>query len=152
MKPVASLSLAIKPSRRLLVIQSIAHIVAAGAVLAANLPSWLVVMLLMLIGASLAHLRHMPVVTGLVLSGDGRLQTVGACRPAKRNSRQTESGTASDAVVHPHTFVLSFLVVLLYRQEGRLRSLTLLGDSLGTDDFRQLRLWLRWRCGAAKPV
>jgi hypothetical protein len=45
---------------------------------------------------------------------------------------------------------LSFLVVLLYRQEGRLRGLTLLGDSLTAEDFRQVRLWLRWRSTAAQ--
>jgi hypothetical protein len=48
--------------------------------------------------------------------------------------------------------VLSFLVVLLYRQQGRLRSLTLPGDSLAAEDFRQLRLWLRWQSAAARPV
>jgi hypothetical protein len=54
--------------------------------------------------------------------------------------------------VHPHTVVLSFLVVLLYRSQGRLRSMTLLGDSLSGEDFRQLRLWLRWRSTAPNPV
>ena len=41
MKPVASLSVSLKPSRRLLLIQSLAHLVGAGAVLATNLPAWL---------------------------------------------------------------------------------------------------------------
>ncbi|MCX7147823.1 MAG: hypothetical protein NTY05_00200 [Rhodocyclales bacterium] len=140
MKPAAPLSISIKPSRRLLLIQSLAHVAAAGAVLAATLPSWLAVALLILTGASLARLRQALPVAALVLNGDGGLETVGA------------DGTASEAVVHPHTFVLSFLVVLLYRQEGRLRSLTLLSDSLAAEDFRQLRLWLRWRSTAAKPA
>jgi hypothetical protein len=78
-------------------------------------------------------------VSALVLGGDGSIEKVGA------------DGTASKAVVHPHTLVLSFLVVLLYRSEGRLGSLTLLGDSLADDDFRQLRLWLRWRATADAP-
>ena len=79
-------------------------------------------------------------VAALVLGGDGEIEIVGA------------DGTAKEAVVHPHTVVLSFLVVLLYRSEGRLRSLTLLGDSLADEDFRQLRLWLRWRPAAATSV
>ncbi|MCK9389390.1 MAG: hypothetical protein M0Q22_13485 [Sulfuritalea sp.] len=140
MKPVATLSLSIKPSRRLAVIQSLAHVVGAGAVLAATLPSWLMAALLLLIGASLARQRRTPSVEGLVLGGDGQLQIVGA------------GDTAVDVVVHPHTLVLSFLVVLLYRQEGRLRSLPLLADSLAAEDFRQLRLWLRWRSTAANPA
>lgn len=44
------------------------------------------------------------------------------------------------------------MIVLLYRQEGRLQAMTLLGDSLQKEDFRQLRLWLRWQSTAAKPA
>jgi fatty acid desaturase len=58
MKPVASLSFSLKPSRRLLLIQSLAHLVAAGAVLAANLPPWMTAVLLLLAGASLARVRR----------------------------------------------------------------------------------------------
>jgi len=140
MKQVAPLSVSIRPSRRLLLIQSAAHVVAAVAVLAAILPAWLAAVLLILIGASLARQRATPPVATLILRGDGRLETVGA------------DGTATEVVVHPHTLVLSFLVVLLYRQQGRLRSLTLLADSLAAEDYRQLRLWLRWRSTAAHPA
>ncbi|MCK9382415.1 MAG: hypothetical protein M0P95_15300 [Sulfuritalea sp.] len=139
-KPVAPLSIVVKSSRLLLLIQSAAHAVAVGAVLASTLPSRLATILLILIGASLARQRRTPAVAGLLLSGDGRLQTVGA------------DGTANEALVHPHTLVLSFLAVLLYRQEGRLRALTLLADSFSAEDFRQLRLWLRWRSAAAGPA
>ncbi len=139
MKAVAPFSVSLKPSRRLLAIQSLAHLVAAGAVLAANLPAWLAVVCLLLVGASLARMRRPLRVSALVLGGDGSIEKVGA------------DGTASRAVVHPHTLVLSFLVVLLYRSEGRLGSLTLLGDSLAEEDFRQLRLWLRWRASADSP-
>ena len=137
MKRVAPFSFSITPSRRLLLIQSLAHITVAIAVLAATVPSWLAAALLMVIGASLACQRRAFPVAGLVLNGDGRLEIVGA------------DGTASEVAVHPHTFVVSFLVVLLYRQERRLRALTLLADSLAVEDFRQLRLWLRWRSSAA---
>ncbi|NJD34959.1 MAG: hypothetical protein FIA96_09030 [Betaproteobacteria bacterium] len=137
MKPVASLSVSLKPSQRLRAIQSLAHLVAAGAVLAANLPAWLAAGFLLLVGASLARMRRPLPFASLVLGGDGTIGIVGA------------DGTASEAVVHPHTLVLSFLVVLLYRSQGPLRSMTLLGDSLSEEDFRQLRLWLRWRSTAA---
>ncbi|MCM2289005.1 MAG: hypothetical protein NDI67_08255 [Sulfuritalea sp.] len=140
MKPVATLPVSIKPSRRLLLVQLLAHAVAAGAVLASNIAPWSAALLLLLVGASLARLRAAGSIAGLLLYGDGRCATVGA------------DGTASEAVIHPHTLVLAFLIVLLYRQDGRLRSLTLLGDSLPDEDFRQLRLWLRWRSGAAAPA
>ncbi|MCM2308062.1 MAG: hypothetical protein NDI91_11440 [Sulfuritalea sp.] len=140
MKPVAARSVSIKSSRRLLLIQSLAHLAAAAAVLASHVPSWLAALLLLLVGASLARLRRLLPVAVLVLGGDGCLQTVAA------------DGTASEAMVHPHTLVLPFLIVLLYRQHGRLHSLTLPGDSLSEEDFRQLRLWLRWRSTPAKTA
>ncbi len=140
MKAIAPLSVCIKPSRYLLAIQLLAHFVAGCAVLVSTVTPWLVLPVLVLIGASLARLRGAAPVSGLVLGGDNRLQVVG------------RDGSASDALVQPHTLVLSFLVVLLYRQEGRLRSLTLLADSLAVEDFRQLRLWLRWRSATPKPV
>jgi len=140
MKPVAPLSISLRPSRHLLLIQSLAHLAAAGAVLLANLPAGVAALLLLLVGASLARVRSRLAVAALLLRGDGSFETVGV------------DGTASEAVVHAHTLVLSFLIVLLYRQQGRLRSLTLLGDSLPAEDFRQVRLWLRWRSTAAKPA
>jgi hypothetical protein len=140
MKPGAPLSVSLRPSRRLLAVQVAAHAVAAGAVLASNLPAWAAALLLLLVGASLARLRAQPPVASLILRGDGSFETVGV------------EGTASSAAVHAHTLVLSWLIVLLYRQQGRLRSLTLLGDSLADEDFRQLRLWLRWRTSAEKPA
>ncbi len=136
MKPVVRLQVSLRPSRHLLVVQVVAHLAAVGAVLAAMLPYWLAMLLLLLIGASLARARRASLVATLVLHGDGRLETTGA------------DGTSREVSVHPHTLVLPFLVVLLYRQDGRLRSLTLLADSLAADDFRQLRLWLRWRSTA----
>ena len=147
MKPTAPLSVSIKPSGHLLVMLAVAHALAIGAVLAATLPSWLAAVFLLLIGASLARARRMPAVESLTLGGDGQLGIVGPDGDPK-----VVQSKASTAVVHPHTLVLSSLVVLLYRQEGRLRSLTLLGDSLAVEDFRQLRLWLRWRSSAANPA
>jgi len=140
MKEIAPLAISVKPSRHLWVIQSAAHLAAAAAVLASSLPSWLAAMLLLLVGASLARMRRMSPLERLLLRGDGQLEVVGA------------DGAASVARVHPHTLVLPFLVVLVYRQEGRVRSLTMLGDSLAPEDFRQLRLWLRWYSIGANPA
>jgi toxin CptA len=147
MKPVASLLVLIRPSRRLQLIQSLAHVVAAAAVLSSIIPPWLAVTLLLLVGASLARLRRPSPVAGLLLRGDGGLETL--CAGGDPKGVQN---TTSEVMVHPHTLVLSFIVVLLYRQEGRLRSLVLLADSLEPEDFRQLRLWLRWRSTATHPT
>lgn len=140
MKPVAPLTIPLRPSRRLLLVQSVAHLSAAGAVLASTIPSWLMALILLLVGLSLARQRRLPPVAAIVLRGDGAIEIVGA------------DATAREAEVHPHTVVLSFLVVLLYRQQGRLRSLTVPDDSLAAEDFRRLRLWLRWQSAAAGPA
>ncbi|MBL8478374.1 MAG: hypothetical protein JNK59_03615 [Sterolibacteriaceae bacterium] len=138
MKPVAPLTIPLRPSRRLLLVQVIAHLVAGGAVMVSTIPSWLAAALLLLVGLSLTRQQRLSPVTAIVLRGDGNIDIVGA------------DGTAIEGAVHPHTLVLSFIVVLLYRQQGRLRSLVLPGDSLATEDFRQLRLWLRWQSSAAR--
>lgn len=140
MKSAAAAGVSLKPSRRLLWGLTLAHIVALGSVLAATLPSWLTAFLLLAVGASLARLRRVRAVKGLTLHGDGRLEIVGA------------DGTAGEALIQPHTVVWSFMVVLLYRQDGRLRSIVLLGDSFDPGDFRQLRIWLRWRASASIPA
>ena len=101
---------------------------AAASALASTIPSWLLAGLLILIGFSWLRLRRSVQVAALILRGDGRLETVAA------------DDMATEAVIHPHTLVLSFLVALLYRQNGRLHALTLFGDSLAVEDLRQLRL------------
>lgn len=139
MKPVATLLLRIQPSRQMLVLQSLVHIAAAGGVMASAIPSWMKAPLLILVGFSWVRARRGSPVTDLVLRGDGRIETAGS------------DGSAAEVALHPHTFVSSFLVVVLYRRNDRLQALTLLGDSLSAEDFRQLRLWLRWR-GFIPPV
>jgi toxin CptA len=139
MKSIAPLSLPIKTSRRLLLLQSLAHIVAAAAVMSSAIQSGLAAFLLLLVGYSWLRVRCGSPVTGLILRGDGTIETIGS------------DGAVAGAVLHHHTLVLSYLVVLLYRQNDRLRALTLLGDNLSADDFRQLRLWLRWR-GSTRPA
>ena len=53
------------------------------------------------------------------------------------------------AIVLPRSTVSPWLCLLAYRTEGerRARYLTILPDSLKGDDFRKLRIWLRWRAG-----
>jgi hypothetical protein len=139
MRPVAPLSLPIKASRRLLLVQLVAHIVAVAAVISSATQSGLAAFLLLLVGYSWLRVHRSSPVTGLVLRGDGTIETIGS------------DGAVAGAVLHHHTLVLSYLVVLLYRQNDRLRALTLLRDNLSAEDFRQLRLWLRWR-GSTRPA
>ena len=140
MKPTAPLSLSLKPSRRLLAVQLGAHLIAAFAVLLSATPGWLAALLLVAVGLSVSLLRKSTLPSGLILHADGRCEGVGA------------DNAAHEVVVLPQTVVLSWLVVLLHRQQGRTRAWVLAGDSLDADDFRQLRLWLRWRATEAQPA
>ncbi|MGB4766422.1 MAG: protein YgfX [Rugosibacter sp.] len=97
----------------------------------------------------------------LVLGGDGQLKKVseearniGSDRTAFSRvitaTPITDGGNASHAesiTLQPQTLVLPFLVVLLYRKESRsrLQALLVLSDSLSAEDFRYLRIWLRWQ-------
>ncbi|MBI5897781.1 MAG: hypothetical protein HZB40_00970 [Rhodocyclales bacterium] len=140
MKPAASQSISLKPSRCLLAVQLAAHLLAAWAVLASNLPGWLAALLLAAVGFSVSRLRRAALPASLILHADGRCEKVGA------------DHTANEVVVLPQTVVLSWLVVMLHRQQGRTEALVLAGDSLGAEDFRRLRLWLRWRVQGVRPA
>ena len=55
-------------------------------------------------------------------------------------------GTSVYATVLPESTVFGWLVVLRFRIDGdsKVRALTLLPDHMSCEEFRMLRLWLRW--------
>jgi hypothetical protein len=57
----------------------------------------------------------------------------------------TNVGARGTVTIDVHTVLLPGLVVLVLRQEGKRIVLPLLADSLGDENFRRLRLWLRAR-------
>jgi toxin CptA len=140
MKPAAPLSIPLKPSRRLLAVQLGAHLLAVLAVLLSTIPGWLAALLLAAVGLSLSRWRKADLPASLILHGDGRCEKVGA------------DDTANEVVVLPQTVVLSWLVVLRHRQQGRTGAWVLVADSLDAEDFRRLRLWLRWRATEPQPA
>jgi toxin CptA len=62
-------------------------------------------------------------------------------------SVQTRRGEWRECEVLGSTYVTAFLTVLNFRVSGarRVRSVVLMSDSMAADDFRRLRVWLRWR-------
>lgn len=157
MRPIAKRLVSVRPSRFLMCLLWLVHFVAVWIVLSAKIPSLWQGALVLLIGASwvkhagtasveqstltnttitksiIAKSTSAKNTATLILHGDGRIEKLGA------------GDTVSEVVLHPHTTGLPFLVILLYREKKRLQSLVLLKDSLETEDFRQLRLWLRWQ-------
>lgn len=59
---------------------------------------------------------------------------------------RTRDGCWHEVQVLPTSTVTSWLAILNFRLEGRrfARHLVLLPDMLNGDDFRRLRVWLRW--------
>ncbi len=74
-----------------------------------------------------------PAVVALRLNGDGSLEL----RDAGQDWQP--------ASLLPHSSVTPWLCVLAYRSQEKTRSLALYPDSLHPDDFRHLRVWLRWQ-------
>lgn len=76
-------------------------------------------------------------VVELILREDGFLE----CRTTRGDCYEARASAASTA--------FSWLIVLLLAQPGRrtLRAVVLVPDSLGQNEMRQLRTWLRWYAG-----
>ena len=131
------LDLALQRSRLLAGLTILLHLLAAGSVWLLPWPLLARSMLLLLLAISAwSCLRPSPFV-GIRLGARGEL----ALRHA--------GGAVVACQVQPETTVFGRLVVLRVRDDqARRRSLTLLPDSLSADQFRLLRLWLRWRADA----
>ena len=92
------------------------------------------VMPLAVLAISLWHTLRPGRVLALRLDQDGSL------------SCELRDGARLAAMLLPDSTVFSWLVVLRLRLEGerRVLSLPVLPDQMSPDEFRTLRLWLRW--------
>lgn len=65
-------------------------------------------------------------------------------------SLQGQDGVWLEVKLLPNSFVSPYLTVLNLSLEGerRARHVVLLPDVMDAEQFRQLRVWLRWRCKA----
>jgi hypothetical protein len=127
------LDLALQRSRLLAGLTILLHLLAAGSVWLLPWPLLARSMLLLLLAISAwSCLRPSPFV-GIRLGARGEL------------ALRHVGGESVVCQVQPETTVFGRLVVLRLRDDqARRRSLTLLPDSLSADQFRLLRLWLRW--------
>lgn len=79
-------------------------------------------------------------VIGLILRADGRFGI------------RRADGSHDDADVDASTTVSPFLIVLRYRQAGRVESLVLPCSATGPEAHRRLRVWLRCRARTGVSV
>ena len=124
-------------SRQLDLLLSCAHAGALAAAALTALPGWLRLALATAILASAwLCLRR--------LSGDKRCCRL-ALRADGRLDFERADGITGVASVLAQSTVSAWLTVLLLSLSGRREALCILPDMLSPEDFRVLRLWLRWR-------
>ena len=138
-------SIRLRPSRILAAMLLLAHGGAAAAVIASGMPRELqaVLVLLLVANAGLAARR-----AALLRSPDSVIALEIA--PDDALSIQTRRGDRIGCEVLGSSYVASFLVVLNLRgkDDGGTRRAVMLPDSLDPEDFRKLRVWLRWKAAA----
>jgi toxin CptA len=136
------LKIALRPSRMLTAILLIAHGAAIVLIVLVGLPPWLQVIAIGVLVASLAfYVRQ----TALLRSPDAVIAIEIASDDAF--SIQTRRGDWLGCEVLGSTYVASFLTLLNLREldKGAVRHAAILPDSTDAEDFRRLRVWLRWK-------
>jgi toxin CptA len=138
----AALRVRLRPSRQLTLLLCAGHAGAAGLSWAAPIPWWLS---LVLSSAALASLAF-----GLRLHAwrSAPEAVVGfELRPDGSGAIENRRGRWREVAVLGSSFVSPLLTILNLRVAGARghRSLVVTPDALGADEFRRLRVWLRWR-------
>ena len=141
------LRISLRPSRLILSILLLAHGAAITTVLMVELPRWLQVIAIALLFAQClvvvrrqAFLMGAEAATAIEVTSDHRLNV------------ETRSSGWCEYDVLGSTYVTPYLTVLNLRRPGNrmAKHVPLLPDSLNADDFRKLRVWLRWKEDSAK--
>jgi len=132
------LTVKLQPSRSLSLLLIAMHFGAFLAIVVIALPVWTKLALTLFIATSFWSGRNClgggNQIVCLTLRDDGALEHV---------RFNDEYGEAS---VHLQSTVTPLLTVILLKQKSNiLETLALLPDSLSPDDYRRLRLWLRWQ-------
>ncbi len=134
--------IALKPSYLLATTMSAAHAAAALILLPLDVTTWIKLVALALIAASLTHalLQYAFLRTGASLVAV-ELRENDTANVLMRN------GNWHQARILPTTYVSAVLTVVNVRVPPRIFAchMVIAPDSLGAEDFRCLRVWLRWK-------
>jgi toxin CptA len=141
-------SVLLRPSRVLAIVVGLMHGAAVALLLPLALPVWLkgslaAAVLVSLAGALRGALqRRSQSITRLTLSDEGILTF------EQKDGRRMSAAVALDSTV----FGLLAVVRLQVQGERRMRTLIVLPDALEADQFRHLRVWLRWRTSVSRDL
>lgn len=136
------LRVSLRPSWILAAILAAAHGAAIAVIALVSVPPWLQVIVIAALAASLvfeirktALLRAPDAVVALEIASDDAL------------SIQTRRGGWIECDVLGSTYVIYFLAIVNLKEQGsgRVRRAVILPDSIDAEDFRKLRVWLRWK-------
>jgi toxin CptA len=139
------LRIALRPSRILAAILVIAHGAALAVIALVSVPLWLKVIAIAALAVSLVFeirqtvlLRAPDAVVALEITSDDAL------------SIQTRRGDWIECEVLGSTYVTYFLAIVNLKDQGsgRVKRAVILPDSIDAEDFRKLRVWLRWKRNA----
>ncbi len=133
------------PSRYLAAILTVGHLSVAALLLFLDFsPAWKIPALALLLVSLIYELRvalrfGVHAVTAFRVAKDGAI------------SIRSQSGEWRGCAVLDSSYVTAFLTVVNLRATGerRVRSVIILPDCMAADDYRRLRVWLRWRPQAA---
>lgn len=137
-----SLVLQRRPSRQLAILLFVVHLGSFGLLWPLTVPFWIKAMIAGLLAASLIYyLRQDALLTS------GTAVTAFTLTDAQKCIMTTRSGAIIKGNLLANTFVSPYLTVILIQPQEKWlsRSIVILPDSLDTDTFRRLRVWLRWR-------
>jgi len=142
----------LKPSRRLAVVLSFAHFIAIGLLWPLTLPIMVKVAGSAMLAASLVlYIRYYALLTSL---GSVRgLELTLDSTDAMTCTLETQRGDYIACALLGNSFVAPYLTVLELKplstrklwQRFRTRSVVILPDGIDVEEFRQLRVLLRWK-------
>ncbi len=136
------MKITLRPSRILTAILVLAHGAAIAMVALAGMPLWPELIAIAALAANLVYdlrqtalLRAPGALIALEIASDDKLTV------------KTRRGEWIECAVLGSTYVTSFLTILNLKviDSGRNTRAVILPDSLEAEDFRKLRVWLRWK-------
>jgi toxin CptA len=139
---MAVLSVHRKPSYRLAAILSIAHLATSGLLGLLALPLSIRVIIVAILIISLIHYLRQD---ALLIASNAVVAFV--LSDEMQCTVTTYSGKSMIYAVMSSTFVTPYLTVLSLKSTEKFfaHSVVILPDSIDAEEFRQLRVWLRWR-------
>lgn len=141
------LKVAIQPSKWLSILLIAVHLFIALAMLPLHMLLWIkLVVIGALIASAAFHIRR-----DAMLAASNSIVAI-EIEEDRTCDVQLRSGEWKEYVLLDTSFVSPYVTILNLGRERAFiaRHIVILPDSLGKDEFRRLRVWLRWKCAKSR--